>query len=123
MPEPNDANPLLSIQFRVPFDRIRAAGVEPAIGELLAQARARLAAVAAEPVERTFANTMLALDLMTELLDYAMGVVRHLESVATTPELRAAFNAVQPSVSAFYSGIPLDADLWRGIQAFAQACV
>jgi oligopeptidase A len=119
MPEPNDANPLLSIQFRVPFDRIRTAGVEPAIGELLAQARARLAAVAAEPAERTFANTMLALDLMTEPLDYAMGVVRHLESVATTPELRAAFNAVQPSVSAFYSGIPLDADLWRGIQAFA----
>src|ERR1039458_10903303 len=62
---------------------------------------------------------MLALDVMPEPLDYAMGVVRHLESVATTPELRAAFNAVQPAVSAFYSGIPLDAGLWRGIQAFA----
>ena len=93
------------------------ADVEPAIAELLAAARTRLAAIAAEPGERTFANTMVALDTMTEPLEYAMGVVRHLESVATTPELRAAFNAVQPSVSAFYSGIPLDAGLWRGVKS------
>ena len=30
---------------------------------------------------------------------YAMAVVRHLESVATTPELRAAHNAVEPAVT------------------------
>ena len=62
---------------------------------------------------------MRALDLLTEPLDYAMGVVRHLESVATYPELRAAFNAVQPEVSAFYTGIPLNAGLWKGIKAYA----
>ena len=38
---------------------------------------------------------------MTERLEYAMNVVRHLESVATTPELRAAFNAVQPRSARF----------------------
>ena len=48
-----------------------------------------------------------------------MGVVRHLESVATYPELRAAFNAAQPEVSAFYTGIPLNAGLWSNIKAFA----
>ena len=48
-----------------------------------------------------------------------MGVVRHLESVATYPELRAAFNAAQPEVSAFYSGIPLHAGLWNNIKAYA----
>ena len=46
-----------------------------------------------------------------------MGVVRHLESVATYPELRAAFNAVQPEVSAFYTGIPLNAGLWSNIKS------
>ena len=56
---------------------------------------------------------------MTENLDYAMSVVRHLESVATTPELRAAFNAVQPKVSAFYSSLPLNEDLWKAIQRYA----
>ncbi len=56
---------------------------------------------------------------MTEPLDWAMGVVRHLESVATYPDLRAAFNAAQPEVSAFYSGIPLDAGLWNNVKAYA----
>ena len=62
---------------------------------------------------------MHALDTLTEPLDWAMGVVRHLESVATYPELRAAFNAAQPEVSAFYTGIPLNAGLWRNIKAYA----
>jgi oligopeptidase A len=113
------ANPLLTVEFRIPFDRIRAADVEPAAAELLTQARARLEAIASQPGERTYENSMDALDRLTEPLDYAMGVVRHLESVATYPELRAAFNAVQPEVSAFYSGIPLHHELWQGIKAFA----
>ena len=60
-----------------------------------------------------------ALDTMTERLEYAMNVVRHLESVATTPELRAAFNAVQPKVSAFYSSLPLNEGLWNAIKRYA----
>jgi oligopeptidase A len=114
-PEPN---PLLSMQFQIPFDRIRAADVEPAVRRLLVLCRERLETIAAEPGERTFDNTMRALDEFTEPLDFAMSVVKHLESVATYPELRAAFNAVQPDVSAFYSGIPLHEELWRAIQRF-----
>src|SRR5215831_9758998 len=113
------ANPLLSMKFRVPFDEIRAAHVEPAVASLLADARARLESLASDPADRTFENTLRALDLLTEPLDYTMGVVRHLESVATYPELRAAFNAVQPEVSVFYTGIPLNGALWRNIKAFA----
>jgi oligopeptidase A len=117
-------NPLLTIEFRIPFDRIRATDVQPATAELLSQARVRLETIANQPGanqrgERTYQNTMDALDQLTEPVDYAMGVVRHLESVATYPELRAAFNAVQPEVSAFYSGIPLNHELWQGIKAFA----
>jgi oligopeptidase A len=48
-----------------------------------------------------------------------MGIVRHLEAVATTPELRAAYNKVQPEVSAFYSSIPLNEGLWRALQRYA----
>ncbi|HEY4364640.1 MAG TPA: M3 family metallopeptidase [Bryobacteraceae bacterium] len=106
-------NPLLDIQFRIPFDKIEAAHVEPAVDELLANASHRL--------EETIhdAHPVHALDTMTERLDYAMGVVRHLESVATTPDLRAAFNAVQPKVSAFYSSLPLNEHLWKSVQKYA----
>src|ERR1035441_4301514 len=95
MSSPEPANPLLTIEFRIPFDRISATDVEPAAAELLSQARARLDALATLPGERTYRNSMDALDRLTEPLDFAMGVVRHLESVATYPELRAAFNAVR----------------------------
>jgi oligopeptidase A len=113
------SNPLVTVDFRIPFDRIQAADVEPAAAQLLRDARAHLDAIGAAPGERTFENTMRALDQLTEPLDYAMGIVRHLESVATYPEMRAAFNAVQPEVSAFYSGIPLQEPLWRAIKSFA----
>jgi oligopeptidase A len=119
MQSTGDTNPLLHIEFRVPFDRIRAEHVQPAVTELLRQSRAGLAALAATGGERTFDNTLHVLDTLTEPLDWAMGLVRHLESVATYPELRAALNAAQPEVSAFYTGIPLDAGLWRNIKAYA----
>jgi len=119
MQDTSELNPLLSLGFRIPFDTIRASHVEPAIAELLIGARARLAAIAAEPDGCTYQNTLAALDEMTEPLDRALAVVRHLESVATYPELRAAFNAVQPVASAFYTGIPLDAGLWNGVKTFA----
>src|SRR5439155_67985 len=59
------------------------------------------------------------LDHATEQLDYVMNVVRHAESVATTPEFRAAHNAVQPKASAFYSSIPLHQGLWNALKAYA----
>ncbi len=106
-------NPLLEIQFRVPFDKIQASDVEPAMEQLLADAAARLEAAIASP------RPLHALDTMTERLDYAMNVVRHMEAVATTPALRAAYNAVQPDVSAFYSSIPLNDALWQAIKRYA----
>jgi oligopeptidase A len=106
-------NPLLEVQFQVPFDQVKAEHVERAMDALLAKA--------AQSVEATTtaADPLMALDEMTEPLDYALNVVRHLESVATTPELRAAYNAVQPKTSEFYSSIPLNEGLWTAIQKYA----
>src|SRR6478736_8388071 len=106
-------NPLLEIQFRVPFDQIESSHVEPAIDELLIDANLRVQAAVAD------SNPLLAIDTMTDRLDFALSVVRHVESVATTPQFRAAFNAVQPKASAFYSSIPLNEGLWKAIQKYA----
>jgi oligopeptidase A len=112
-------NPLLSIAFSIPFDQVRPEHVEPGIRQLLAQASARIDAIVLDTAARTYVNTMLALEKSTENLDYAMCVVRHLEAVATSPELRAAWNAVEPETSAFYSRIPLNEGLWKQLQAYA----
>src|SRR5260221_13653454 len=64
---------------------------------------------------------MQALDYLTEPLEYAMGVVRHLTGAANTPELRAAFNAVEPQVMAFYASLPLNEGLWNAVKAFSSS--
>ena len=116
-----DANPLLAVKFRIPFDEIRAEHVESAITELLQDARRRLDQIIAQPEPRTFDNTMDPLDKLSERLDYAMGIARNLEAVATTPELRAAYNAVQPPVSEFFSSLALNEALWRAVQVYARS--
>ena len=112
-------NPLLAIPFAIPFDQITAAHVVPGIRELIGRAQTALDAVIDTPAPRTYANTLLALDRATEPLDVGLSVVRHLETVTTTPELRESFNTIQPEASAFYSAIPLNAGLWRALQEFA----
>jgi oligopeptidase A len=113
------SNPLLTFEYRIPFDQIRADQVEPAIDELIAQGQKGLDGIIAVSGERAYANTMDMLDNFSRQLEYAMHIAGHLEAVATTPELRQAYMAVQPKVAAFYSGIPLNAKLYEAIKSYA----
>lgn len=113
--------PLLTERLPIQFDAIKAEQVEPAIHLLLEQMQKRLADLGSPNVPRSYSNILLALDKMTEPLDFAVGIVRHLEAVATTPELRAAYNAIQEPVSMFYTSIPLNPDLWAGVKAVNQS--
>ena len=113
-------NPLLDIPFDIPFDHIRAEHVVPAVDALIDDAQARLDAIVAVDGPRTFANTLGALEEATEKLGVMTTVVGHLESVATTPELREAYNEAIPKVSAFWSRIPLNSDLYAALKAYAE---
>lgn len=108
-------NPLLTASLEVPFDRIKPEHVQPAIVALIAQAEAALDAI--EQQTPSYQNTLGALEVATEQLELSMGIVEHLESVATTPALRDAYNAVLPSVSAFWSSIALRDGLYRALVA------
>lgn len=131
----SDAEPtLLRLEPPLPFDRIEAAHVRPAIEALLLEARAELERIAdpgstrsgeasepgprtySEPGPRTYEDTLRALDEATEPLSRAMAVVEHLESVATSDALRSAYDAVLPEVTAFWSSIPLHAGLYAALQ-------
>jgi oligopeptidase A len=119
-------NPLCPAQLDdldIPFDRIHAAHVEPAIDALIAEAQAQLDAIA-EGAQRgappTYEGTLGALERATERLEYAIGITGHLESVATEDALRAAYNAAQPKVAAFSSAIPMNEGLYRALCAFSE---
>ncbi|MBK9266920.1 MAG: M3 family metallopeptidase [Polyangiaceae bacterium] len=113
-------NPLLHLKTGMPFDRIRGEHVEPAVHALLDEAKVRLRALETSQGPRTFANTMTALEKVTEDLELALGVISHLESVATTPELRDGYNAVQAPVSEFFTSITLSEGVWRALREFAE---
>ena len=114
-------NPLLTITFAVPFDQIGAEHVEPAIDQLLMETRAKIDEIIALESERDYDNTLGALESVTERLEWASGVVSHLESVATYPALREAHQAIQPKLSAFWSSILLDEGLWNALRALAES--
>jgi oligopeptidase A len=114
-------NPLLVHRFPIQFDAVKAEHVEPAIEMLLEEMRRRLAGLGNPNIAPTYERILIGLDKMTEPLDFAMAVVRHLEAVVTTPEMRAAHNAVQGPVSFFYTSIPLDTNVWSAVKAVSES--
>ncbi len=113
------ANPLLTLAPPLAFDQVAPEQIGPAIEALISQARARIDAIAACPEPRTWANTMGAFDTCTDPLDLAVSIIHHLQAVVSTPELRQAWNDVQPAISAFASSIVLHAGLWQAFNAYA----
>jgi len=111
-------NPLLAADLDVPFDRISAAHVEPAISELIRRAEAALDAIPGGP--RTYASTVGAMDDATAQLELSTGIVEHLVAVVTTDELRKAHNAVVPLQAAFWSTYSLREDLYRALVEFSE---
>ena len=113
-------NPFLDASFQIRWSTLTPELVAPAIEAALERSQANLAAIIAlAPDTLTYENTFLALEGATEELNRAWGKVTHLQSVADSPALRDAHNAMLPKVSAFFAGIPLNADLWRQLRTFA----
>jgi oligopeptidase A len=115
-------NPFLDPAFHIRWSALRPEAIVPAIDAALARAQAEIDTIAARDVGAlTYDNTFLALERATEELTVAWGKVTHLQSVADSPALREAHNAVLPRVSAFYASIPLNAALWTRLKAFADS--
>ncbi|MDE2418462.1 MAG: M3 family metallopeptidase [Burkholderiales bacterium] len=110
-------NPLLRFDALPLFDQIQPRHVEPAIDELLTRANAALETVTAPDFPAEWNAIARTLDVATEQLGTAWGAVSHLNSVADTPELRAAYNAVLPKVTAFWTRLGADERLFAKYKA------
>ncbi len=116
-----DDNPLVALGDPIPFDRIRPEHVEPATDALLAAARFAVDRIADPSTARTYDATLGALEAATENLERLMVVCEHLESAATSPAFRAAWNEAQPKLSAFWSELPLHAGLYVALKELAES--
>ena len=105
-------NPLLDFSDLPLFDQILPEHVGPAMDDLLAKAETALVQVTAADFPATWSGIAGVLDVATENLGRAWGAVSHLNSVADTPELRAAYNAAMPRVTEFWTRLGADERLY-----------
>ncbi len=115
------SNPLLDTSGLPLFDRIAPEHVAPAMDELLAAAEQALEKVTAADFPADWKAIARMLDVATERLGMAWGAVSHLNSVADTPELRAAYNAALPRVTEFWTRLGSDERLYAKYKAIDPA--
>lgn len=114
------SNPFLSLDFDIDWSAHSPDLIEPAIKQALSDGQAAIDAISQLPLEdANYANSFLALEKATELLNVAWSKVSHLQSVEDSPPLREAQNKMLPEVSAFFARIPLNPDLWTRLKAVA----
>ena len=111
------SNPLLDFSDLPLFDRIRPDDVSPAMDALLSAANTALETVTSPAFPASWNAIAGTLDVATEKLSRAWGAVSHLNSVADTPELRAAYNAVLPKVTEFWTRLGADERLYAKYKA------
>ena len=97
------SNPLLESGGLPRFDAIAPVHVAPAIDVLLKAASDALEKVTQADFPADWATLASTLDVATERLSGAWGAVSHLNGVADTPELRAAYNEALPRVTEFWT--------------------
>ncbi|MFP5397019.1 MAG: M3 family metallopeptidase [Gammaproteobacteria bacterium] len=112
-------NPLLDTAGLPAFADIRPEHVTPALDVLLADARAALERAVGPDVPADYDALSAVLDVATERLGRAWGAVGHLNHVADTPELRAAYNANLPRVTEFHTALGADERLYAKYKALA----
>lgn len=115
------ANPLLtpsSLPFGLPdFAAIRVAHLAPALDAGMAEQRAEIAAITADPAPPTFASTLVALERSGTTLGRATTVLDTLVAGGSTDELQAIDTEYAPRLAAHRDAIMLDAALFARIDA------
>lgn len=95
------SNPLLATSGLPKFDLIRAEHVVPGIREMLATANQKLAELEKAEIPETWEGLFGPLEEISRLFERSWGAVGHLFGTLNTPDLRAAYEEVQPEVVTF----------------------
>jgi len=112
-------NPLLDFTGLPRFAELRPAHVTPALGQLLAEARAAVAsAERAGPVWEEFVTP---LEDANERVGRAWGQIAHLHAVLDSPELRAAYNENLPKITQYWTELGQNQALFEKYRALRAA--
>ncbi|WP_284614403.1 M3 family metallopeptidase [Aquabacterium humicola] len=114
-------NPLLRTGGLPAFAEIRPEHVTPAFDVLLPEAEAALERAVSPDTPADYDALSRVLDVPLERLGRAWGAVGHLNAVANTPELRAAYNENLGRITELYTRLGADERLYARYKAIAQA--
>jgi oligopeptidase A len=112
-------NPLLIGQGLPPFDRIQPQHVVPAITQLLAELGAALTELE-QTVQPTWEGLVEPLRQIQERLTWSWGIVGHLMGVKNSPELREAYETVQPGVIEFFNRLSQSRPIYEAFKAIRE---
>jgi oligopeptidase A len=105
-------NPLIDFSGLPRFAAFAPEHVTPAIDLLMERAQAAVTHAEDPATPATWADFVAPLEAATEHLGRAWGMVGHLNGVADSPELRAAFNENLPKVTEFWTAVGQSAALF-----------
>ncbi|SDJ78872.1 oligopeptidase A Metallo peptidase. MEROPS family M03A [Pseudomonas delhiensis] len=114
------ANPLLQNYDLPPFSAIRPEHVKPAIEQILADNRAAIARILAEQgATPSWDGLVLAMDELHARLGAAWSPVSHLNAVCNSAELREAYEGCLPMLSAYWTELGQNRELFKAYEALA----
>ena len=112
-------NPLLDFTALPRFADVRPDHITPAVDQVLANARAVVAAVTQPDTPVSWDALMASLADATEKISWVWDPVSHLNAVVNTPELREAYNSNLAKLSEFYTELGQNLALFAKVKALA----
>ncbi|QOV23109.1 M3 family metallopeptidase [Anabaenopsis elenkinii] len=109
------ANPLLKGSGLPPFEEIQPEQVIPAFEQLLAELDQKLTILETN-IEPTWNSLVEPLEKLTEQLNWTWGIVSHLMGVKNSPELRTAYEKVQPQVVQFLNKLGQSQPIYNALK-------
>ncbi|MEM9816532.1 MAG: M3 family metallopeptidase [Cyanobacteria bacterium P01_D01_bin.6] len=115
-------NPLLIGQGLPPFKDIQPEHIKPGIEALLATLATELESLEAA-VEPTWSGLVEPLTQIEERLSWSWSIIGHLMGVKNSPELRAAYEAVQPGLVQFANRMGQSQPLYKAFKQIREGAL
>ncbi|MBO7465009.1 MAG: hypothetical protein J6T56_04055, partial [Bacteroidales bacterium] len=110
-------NPLLQDFDNPPFDIIKSGDYLPAFRQAIADARAGLDRIAANPEPPTYENTIAAIDRAGEALERVSGIFFNLLEAEASPDMQKIAEEAVPLVTEYENHYHLHEGLFRRVKA------
>jgi oligopeptidase A len=103
------------------FSQIKPEFIEPALDEILAKNRARIAEITNNSPPYTWENLIQPLEELDNELDKFWSPISHLHAVMQTPELRTVYKSCLPKLTAYHTELEQNEKLYQAFLFLAES--